>query len=163
MTHPIHHVASFSIVGPYTLAVTFGDRSRQVIDFHRVLRGELFGPLRDLQVFNQVRLDSEVGTLTWPNGADFDPATLHDWPTVCDAFRAKARSWGEGRGEEQATSDGPLKDGDPCVVTAGAHAGKSGTVRDINTSKTGAVTITVVQANGDRVKTLAKNVSRKSG
>ena len=58
---------------------------------------------------------------------------------------------------------GALKGGDACVVTAGTHAGKSGTVRDINTSKTGAVTITVVQANGGRVKTLAKNVSRKGG
>ena len=38
------------------------------------------------------------------------------------------------------------------------HAGKSGTVRDVNTSKTGQVTITVVQANGERFKTLAKNV-----
>jgi len=102
MTHPIHHVASFSIVGPYTLAVTFGDRSRQVIDLQPVLRGELFGPLRDLEVFNQVRLDSEVGTLTWPNGADFDPATLHDWPTVRDAFIARARSWKEKLGEQRA-------------------------------------------------------------
>jgi len=102
MTHPIHHVASFSIVGPYTLAVTFGDGSRHVIDFRPVLRGALFGPLRDLGVFNQVRLDSEVGTLTWPNGADFDPATLHDWPTVRDAFIAKARSWEDGLGEERA-------------------------------------------------------------
>lgn len=102
MTHPIHHVASFSIVAPYTLAITFGDRSRQVIDFRPVLRGELFGPLRDLEVFNQVRLDSEAGTLTWPNGADFDPATLHDWPAVRDAFIAKARSWSEAPDKNQA-------------------------------------------------------------
>lgn len=52
-----------------------------------------------------------------------------------------------------------IKDGDTCKVIAGTHAGKSGTVRDINTSKTGAITITVVQANGVRFKTLAKNVS----
>jgi ribosomal protein S4E len=38
------------------------------------------------------------------------------------------------------------------------HARKSGIVRDINTSKTGAVTVTVVQADGERFKTLAKNV-----
>lgn len=53
-----------------------------------------------------------------------------------------------------------LKDGDHCVVTAGTHAGKSGTVRDINVSKTGHTTITVVQKNGVRFKTLAKNVAR---
>jgi ribosomal protein S4E len=51
-----------------------------------------------------------------------------------------------------------LKDGDPCKVIGGTHAGKSGTVRDINTSKTGHITITVVQKNGERFKTLGKNV-----
>jgi ribosomal protein S4E len=51
-----------------------------------------------------------------------------------------------------------LKDGAQCKVTAGTHTGKSGIVTDIKTSKTGAVTITVIQANGERFKTLAKNV-----
>ena len=51
-----------------------------------------------------------------------------------------------------------LKDGDQCKVVGGTHAGKSGTVRDINTSKTGHITITVVQKNGVRFKTLGKNV-----
>ena len=51
-----------------------------------------------------------------------------------------------------------LKDGAKCKVTGGTHKGKSGTVRDIKTSKTGYITITVVQSNGDRFKTLAKNV-----
>ena len=49
-------------------------------------------------------------------------------------------------------------DGSLCKVLSGTHAGKSGTVRDINTSKTGHITITVVQANGVRFKTLARNV-----
>jgi ribosomal protein S4E len=51
-----------------------------------------------------------------------------------------------------------LKDGAQCKVIGGTHEGKNGTVRDINTSKTGHVTITVVQPNGERFKTLAKNV-----
>ena len=53
---------------------------------------------------------------------------------------------------------GQLKDGDQCEVVAGTHVGKSGTVRDINTSKTGHLTITVEQRNGVRFKTLARNV-----
>lgn len=52
-----------------------------------------------------------------------------------------------------------LKDGDQCTVTNGVHKGKSGTVRDIATSKTGQITITVVQKNGDRFKTLGRNVA----
>jgi ribosomal protein S4E len=51
-----------------------------------------------------------------------------------------------------------LRDGAACVVVGGTHAGKSGTVRDIHTSKTGHVTLTVVQRDGVRFKTLAKNV-----
>jgi ribosomal protein S4E len=51
-----------------------------------------------------------------------------------------------------------LKDGDDCRVIGGTHVGKWGKVRDVNTSKTGHITITVVQENGDRFKTLGKNV-----
>ena len=51
-----------------------------------------------------------------------------------------------------------LSDGDQCKVVGGTHAGKSGTVRDVHTSKTGHVTITVEQKNGMRFKTLGKNV-----
>lgn len=51
-----------------------------------------------------------------------------------------------------------LKDGDFCKVTAGTHKGKSGIVHDLNVSKTGHLTITVVQENGVRFKTLGKNV-----
>ena len=56
-----------------------------------------------------------------------------------------------------------LKDGDTCEVVEGTHAGKSGTVKDINTSKTGHVTITVVQKDGQRFKTLARNVAVRRG
>ena len=52
-----------------------------------------------------------------------------------------------------------LTDGVRCSVVGGTHAGKSGTVADIKTSKTGHVTLTVIQANGKRFKTLAKNVA----
>jgi ribosomal protein S4E len=53
---------------------------------------------------------------------------------------------------------GTLKDGASCKVIGGTHKGKSGIARDIKTGKTGHVSITVVQANGVRFKTLAKNV-----
>lgn len=51
-----------------------------------------------------------------------------------------------------------LHDGSKCTVIAGTHKGKRGTVADINISKTGHQTITVVQATGERFKTLGRNV-----
>jgi hypothetical protein len=84
---------SFEITAPYTLRVCFDDGTEQVIDFKPVLAGEIYRPLREIAFFNQVRIDSEVHTLVWPNGADFDPETLHDWPRYVDALAERAREW----------------------------------------------------------------------
>ena len=92
--HDIHRVESFEIVGPYTLLVGFEADTEQLINFEPVLAGELFGPLRNLSLFNEVRVDPEVHTLVWPNGADFDPATLHDWPQLVDAPHLSSQRMG---------------------------------------------------------------------
>lgn len=91
--HPIHRVQAFERVGTHLLRIDFADGTTQVIDFSPVLAGELYGPLRDPVVFGKVRLDEEAHTLVWPNGADFDPATLHDWPGVVQELTARARAW----------------------------------------------------------------------
>ncbi len=93
MKHQIYRVVSFENVAPYTLRVRFDDDTEQTIDFRPVLAGELYGQLRDLSLFDQVRIDPEVHTLVWTNGADFDPATLHDWYERVDALRARAEQW----------------------------------------------------------------------
>jgi hypothetical protein len=93
MNHPIYKVRSANGVAPYTLRIGFDDGSEQTIDFRPVLAGELYRPLRELSLFNQVRIDLEVHTLVWPNGADFDPATLHDWPEHVAGLTARAREW----------------------------------------------------------------------
>jgi hypothetical protein len=93
MDHPIYRVKSFEIVDDYVLEVEFDDDSSQRIDFRPVLFGELYGPLRELSLFNQVKIDPEVNTLVWPNGADFDPATLHDWPEYAEELAAQAQKW----------------------------------------------------------------------
>jgi len=91
--HRIYKVEGMQITAPYTLQVKFDDNSEQVIDFRPVLAGEMYGPLRELSLFNQVSIDPEVKTLVWPNGADFDPETLHDWPKYREALTLRARQW----------------------------------------------------------------------
>ena len=56
--------------------------------------------------------------------------------------------------------NGDVANKDRCAVIAGTHKGRSGTVEDLHTSKTGAVTITVREANGARFKTLARSVRK---
>jgi hypothetical protein len=79
--HAIHRVKEFQKIGPFTLRVHFDDGTDQAIDFRPVLIGD------------QVRLDDEAHTLIWPNGADFDPAMLHDWPVAGRELVALAQSW----------------------------------------------------------------------
>jgi hypothetical protein len=93
MAHPIYRVEHVEVVAPYTLALRFNDGTEQRIDFAPMLEGEVFGPLRDLAVFNAVELDGDFGTIQWPTGADFDPETLHDWPRYRDAMIAMAHGW----------------------------------------------------------------------
>lgn len=73
-------VISFAWEGAYTLRLRFDDDTERVIDFAPVLHGPLWGGLRDVERFRQVRLDREIGTLVWPGGLDIDPTVLHDWP-----------------------------------------------------------------------------------
>src|SRR5438876_450096 len=93
VTHPIHRVIGFDLLDDYTLHVRFDDGSQQTINFEPILAGEMYAPLRAVALFRQVRIDPEAHTLVWPNGADFDPATLHDWPQHEAALIAMARRW----------------------------------------------------------------------
>ena len=93
MTHPIYRVVGFEIVGPYTLRVEFDDGTKQTINFRPILEGALFGPLQDEGIFNRVEVDPEAHTLVWPNGSDFDPETLHDWPKYAKALKRMAKRW----------------------------------------------------------------------
>lgn len=104
MRHPIHRVTRFTIIGSYLLLVAFADGTEQTIDFKPVLHGPLFGPLQELPTFNAVTLDAEAGTLVWPNGADFDPATLHDWPDVRDELATRAQAWNMPESNERANT-----------------------------------------------------------
>ena len=91
MKHRICKVTSVEITGPHRLRVGFDDGLVREIDFLPVLAGELLGPLRNPALFGQVQIDSEAHTLIWPTGADFDPATLHDWPEHSDLLNKWAR------------------------------------------------------------------------
>jgi hypothetical protein len=93
MQHPIYRIIAVECLPPYSLRLRFNDGLSRIIDFEGILEGELYGPLRAPEMFAQVALDPEIHTVVWPCGADFDPATLHDWPEHEAAFRAMAKRW----------------------------------------------------------------------
>jgi hypothetical protein len=70
-------VKSVEPLDGYVLRLQFSDGTTRVVDLERELWGPIFEPLRDRSVFRQVTVDSELGTIVWPNGADMDPDVLH--------------------------------------------------------------------------------------
>lgn len=93
MYHKLYRVVEFNVIQDYTIWMRFDDDQEQVIDFAPVLYGEMWRLLRDLSLFRQVQLDPIAYTLTWPNGADFDPETLHNWLDYVDELAARAQQW----------------------------------------------------------------------
>jgi len=53
------------IVGPYTLKIVFDDSKEKVINFLPILKGEIYGPLKEESVFNAVQIDPAMKTLVW--------------------------------------------------------------------------------------------------
>ena len=65
----------------YRLELAFSDGIRGVVDLSRRIlgRGGVFRALEDPEFFRQVRVDPELGTIVWPNEADFCPDLLYRW------------------------------------------------------------------------------------
>jgi len=66
----------------YRLRLRFEDGVAGEVDLEKMIQFEgVFAPLKDRATFVQVRVNSDVGTIVWPNGADLDPLVLYSQVT----------------------------------------------------------------------------------
>ena len=67
----------------YRLELSFADGTTRELDFRQriVGRGGVFRQLEDVELFKQVQVDPEAGTIVWPNGVDFCPDVLYSLAT----------------------------------------------------------------------------------
>ena len=72
------NVTAVRHVRDHVLRLQFSDGAEGEVDLASELAGEVFAPLRDATYFAQVRLDPEIRTIAWPNGADFAPEFLRE-------------------------------------------------------------------------------------
>jgi hypothetical protein len=63
----------------YRLELTFADGATGVLDFSSWIIGQggVFEPLVDKAYFAKASVNSDIGTIVWPNGADVDPEVLY--------------------------------------------------------------------------------------
>lgn len=65
----------------YHLILEFDNDEYRIIDIKPFIKGSVFEPLKNPAFFKQVKVDPDAGTITWPNGADLDPAVLYEKST----------------------------------------------------------------------------------
>ena len=72
-------VSSVEYLGDHRLRLRFSDGVQGVVDFAPIIlgKGGVFAPLEDKAFFAQVTVNSEFGTIAWPNDVDFDPEVLY--------------------------------------------------------------------------------------
>ncbi|MBI3965994.1 MAG: DUF2442 domain-containing protein [Chloroflexi bacterium] len=70
-------VVEVAVIEPYVLDIKFADGKRRRVDLEAELFGEVFEPLRDPARFAEATVDPILGTVVWPNGADFSPEFLY--------------------------------------------------------------------------------------
>ncbi len=71
------HVIHVAYLQDYKLSLTFNDGAIKQIDLKDELYGEVFEPLKDINLFKQVTLNPDTNTIEWNNGADFAPEFLY--------------------------------------------------------------------------------------
>jgi hypothetical protein len=74
----ILHVREARYLHDYVIWVRFNDRAEGEVDLAGELDGEVFGPLKNLRAFKSFRVDPELQTVVWENGADLAPEFLYE-------------------------------------------------------------------------------------
>jgi hypothetical protein len=62
----------------FKILITFNNGVKKVVDLEQHLWGEMFEPLKDKNLFKQFKVDNDIHTIVWPNGADFSPESLYE-------------------------------------------------------------------------------------
>jgi len=74
----MHFVKEVKFISRYQLLLAFEDGVRKLVDMEPHLDGEIFEPLKDVDYFKTVRVNPDIDTIAWENGADFSPDFLYE-------------------------------------------------------------------------------------
>ena len=74
----MHFVKKANYVSEYKLLLTFEDGNARLVNLEPHLEGEIFEPLKDISYFKTVKVNSDLDTIVWKNGADISPDFLYE-------------------------------------------------------------------------------------
>ena len=74
----ILHIIEAKYLHDYIIWMRFNDGTEGEVDLSGELEGEVFEPLKDINKFQDFKVDPELQTIVWANGADMAPEFLYD-------------------------------------------------------------------------------------
>ena len=74
----ILHVKEAKYLHDYVIWLRFNDGAEGMVDLKEELYGEVFEPLRDMERFKSFKVDPDLETISWQNGADLAPEFLYE-------------------------------------------------------------------------------------
>lgn len=89
------HVTEARHLHDYVVEVTFNDGRKGCADLSGALRGAVFEPLKDIAKFSRLKVDAELETIAWENGADLAPEYIYFQAFKTEpALEPQFRKWG---------------------------------------------------------------------
>ncbi len=89
------HVTDAEYIDEYKVKVSFSNGRTGVADLSSALKGSVFEPLKDKSLFSMLKVDKELETIIWPNGADLAPEYIYFLTFRDDMeLQPKFREWG---------------------------------------------------------------------
>jgi hypothetical protein len=74
----ILHVKEAKYLHDYMIWLRFNDGAEGVVDLKDELYGEVFEPLNNVERFKSFKVDPDLETIVWDNGADLAPEFLYE-------------------------------------------------------------------------------------
>jgi len=89
------HVIKAKHLHDYVVEVTFNNGRKGRADLSDALKGPVFEPLKDINEFSKLRVDAELETITWENGADLAPEFIYFQAFKTDpVLEPQFKAWG---------------------------------------------------------------------
>lgn len=86
----MHFIKDVKYMDGYKLVVTFENNEKKIVNLDGHLEKGVFKALKDISYFKTVRIDHELDTVVWDNGADISPDFLYAIGTNLSSERLTA-------------------------------------------------------------------------
>lgn len=74
----MRYIKNAQYIDDYKIVILFDNMKKKIVDLKNHLIGKVFEPLKDIAYFKRFRVDQDIDTIVWENGADISPDFLYE-------------------------------------------------------------------------------------